>query len=175
MKSTLNWLAPRAARAIAATTALLACCVTTQAENLATIQPQQPFMPDYLYPDTGLFQSHVQGQGEQRHFSTFGMDNDDLAYAADNFADHSLNTTQRLLNHQWLYYGHHNIEGEKGSGALRELLQSSVKNYWRSLRATRFKDSQVLPDGDGAGKLNEFDYHMRLKSDALKLSVSYAF
>ena len=156
-----------------ALTVLAATCASASAQTEAPLS--QHFVPDYLNPDASAFKHNISGSGDKRHFSAYAMSNDDLDRAAANFGDASLNTKQRLLNHQWLYYGHHNIEYQKGSRALRKLVQSGFRAYWDGLRKTKFKDNQVIPDGNGSGQVNELNYEMDVRSDSLELSISYEF
>ncbi len=132
------------------------------------------FLPDYLYPDERVKGAVVEGKGEDRHFSAYGLDNSALEISAAHFFDTSLNTTQRLMNHNWIYQSYHDIELESGSRFFSNLLKSSLKTYWQSFHQRKLAHT-VLPDATGTGTISEFDYKMRLKDDSIKVSVKYEF
>lgn len=144
----------------------------TQAE---TVDAQSSiFIPDYLYPDDRVKGAIVEGTGEDRHFSGYGLDNTALETSAAHFFDTSLNTTQRLMNHNWIYQSYHEIELQSGSRFFSNFLKSTLKTYWQSLHEKKLSHT-ALPDATGEGKIKEFDYKMRLKNDAIKVSVKYEF
>ncbi len=132
------------------------------------------FIPDYLYPDDQVQGAIVEGTGEDRHFSAYGLDNTALEMSAAHFFDTSLNTTQRLINHNWIYQSYHDIELQNGSRFFSNFLKSTLKTYWQSLHEKKLSHT-ALPDSTGQGKINDFDYKMRLKDDAIKISVKYEF
>ncbi|WP_317931300.1 hypothetical protein [Halioxenophilus sp. WMMB6] len=154
---------------------MLALCSAGWFSPLHADEPATQFLPDYIYRNANTSESDILGKGLDRHFSAYGLDNEDLDQAAANFADNRLNTTQRLLNHQWIYNEYHDVELEKGSRIFTEVLKAGARAYWSSYHSKRLKSSSVLPDGNGVGQLNEVRYKMRLKSDAVNVVISYEF
>ncbi len=155
--------------------ALLACAGAIACPCFSQVFNQQQFVPDYLHADSYMQQDALAGKGDGRHFSAYGLDNDDLDQAAANFNDNRLNTTQRLLNHQWLNQQYHDDHGKKGTKIFSKLLKAGAKAYWNQIKQSNFANNAAVPDSSGQGQVDEVNYRMRLNGDSLKLSVSYEF
>ena len=153
----------------------LVACLGLACPCLSDAFSGEQFLPDYLYPDSHMNTRDIAGSGESRHFSAYGYDNDDLDQAAENFSDNRLNTTQRLLNHQWLYYQYHDKKWKKGTKVFNKMLKAGAKAYWDKVHSRKFKNNSAVPNGSGEGQLAEVSYRMRLNDSSLKLFVSYEF
>ena len=56
------------------------------------------------------------------------------------------------------------------------LLRMGFRTYWDGLRNKHDSSSQLVPDGNGDGKLtDDVDYKLRLSEDHVNLSVEYDF
>ncbi|GAB2197968.1 hypothetical protein [Sessilibacter sp. MAH4] len=135
---------------------------------------EQTFVPDYLYPYSNMHAADIEGQGADRHFSAYGLTNEELEFSAANFFDNSLNTTQRLMNHQWIYQSYHDIELQSGSKFFSNLFKSTLKTYWQKYHQNKLINT-ALPDSSGEGSISEVNYKMRLKDDSVKMSFVYEF
>ncbi|GLS26214.1 hypothetical protein [Marinibactrum halimedae] len=132
------------------------------------------YIPDYLHPNAFFHKETQYNDSNERHFSTYAMDNEDLEMAVANFSDGSINTMQRLMNHQWLYQAHYDIKLKKGSKVLSRFLQDSLYTYWKNRRKSQSNTSD-LANSHNQQDIHQVDYRMRLSDDSLKLSVSYEF
>jgi hypothetical protein len=130
------------------------------------------FVPDYLFTDLNVIDHNVHGEGSNRYFSSFGMSDHELDWAAANFSDNSINTTQRLLNHQWIYAEYHDIEWRKGSKFFSEFLRASAMAYWNHYRGNNASTASANEADHG---YNDIEYRLRMKSNSIRFSVKYDF
>jgi len=104
------------------------------------------------------------------------MDNDDMESAAQSLYETEGNLAQRTINQQWLYSFENEHKRHEGSKALSRFAQKFLKGYWQSLKETRYKDNNAIPDSNGTWTTDDgVDYNVRLSGNELKLRLTYDF
>lgn len=151
---------------------LLLAGLMTSGKSAAQGAGGEIFVPDYLFTDLNVIDHNVNGEGSDRYFSSFGMSDKDLDWAAANFSDNSINTTQRLLNHQWIYAEYHDIEWRKGSKFFSEFLRASAIAYWNHYRGN---NASTTNGDDTDERYDDIEYRLRMKSNSIRFSVKYDF
>jgi hypothetical protein len=129
----------------------------------------------YIPNDFNYYNPLKNGHKGNNWLSTQGLNNEELARAAEDIRSSDMTIQQRALNHQWLS----EPEGDGlhfGTKVVSRLVKMGFRTYWDGVRNKHYKNSRVVPDGAGNGKVSEdVDYKLRLSDDKVKLSVQYEF
>lgn len=102
------------------------------------------------------------------------LNNEQLLERAQQLRSQHPNSPQLKFNNQWLR-AHQNDDHIIGKKVYQTLFKRGFKKFWHRQRKERFK-SERIPDINGRGSVsNEVDYKLRLKSDEIKVKLSYEF
>lgn len=116
-------------------------------------------------------------QGKTQYFvNATGLSNQQLEQAAQNISSENMSMEHRALNHQWLDNHSRGKRIQEGGAAISAILKKGFSTYWNSIRASKFKTSKLMPDGDGSAEFaGGYDYKVNLSSNKLKLAINYEF
>lgn len=159
---------------LSAACALLISSSVHASEGIQADQHNDLFVPDELSYYNPL--KHNKRPTKRYITSSVALSNLQLENAANQIRTNEMSSQQRALNHQWLEQHHHGDNPDVGSKVLSKLVKMGLKTYWDGVRNKHYSAAQVIPDGDGSGKVSEeVDYKIRLSGNKVKLSFEYEF
>ncbi len=139
---------------------------------------QQHTLDSLFIPDTYYLHNPLRSDEKSKRVnlgtSSFGMDDDDLIRAVANMQDTSMNTSQRLLNYQWLSAAEDNGQLKHGGQALSKIFMTGLKTFWDDHYGEKFYKGTIMKDSTGVFQ-PEMDYRIRVNDNSLKMSLEYNF